>query len=113
MEVILTKECESLTGSIGSGFGYYIHQRHNRQGDTRFYGVRQAKGAVPRDGHWRFIVACAQLAKGSPYIEDIRVSRSELREALIEARAFIAAENLRREMYSAKDVWNLKTTFGL
>ena len=113
MEVILTKECESLTGSIGSGFGYYIHQRHNRQGDTRFYGVRQAKGAVPRDGHWRFIVACAQLAKGSPYVDDIRVSRTELREALIEARAFIAANSLKLAVYHARDVLNLKTTFGL
>jgi len=113
MEVLLTKHCESLTGSIGSSLGYYIHRRHDRQGNTRFYGVRQAKGYVPPDGHWRFIIACAQLAKASPYFEDIKVGVNELWQALIEAHEFTAANNLKLAVYHARDIINLKTTFGL
>ena len=67
---------------------------------------------VPPDGHLRLILDCAQQS-GGPIIQDILVPADELREALIEARAFIAAENLKLEVYHARDVLNLKTLFGL
>ena len=79
MEIILSKQCGSLTGSLGQGFGYFIV---NRKG--RFYSVR-SKHSVPTDGHWRFILACAELAQNGLHIADIRVSHQELSEALSEA----------------------------
>ena len=57
MEIILSSNCKSLTGSLGRGFGYSIQRRKNR-----FFTKRDSKGIIPPDGHWRFIVACAELA---------------------------------------------------
>ena len=79
MEIILSKQCESLTGSLGKGFGYFIVKRKGR-----YYSVR-SKHSVPPDGHWNFIAACAELAQSKLHIADIRVSREELSEALSEA----------------------------
>ena len=107
MEIILSKHCESLTGSLGQGFGYFIV---NRKG--RFYSVR-SKHSVPPDGHWRFITTCADLAQNGLHIADIRVSREELKQALYEAHGFVAMQNLRKDLYDARDILNLKTTFGL
>ena len=107
MEIILSKQCESLTGSLGRGFGYFIVRRNNS-----FYSVR-SKHQVPPDGHWRFIVACAQLTQNKLHITDISVPREELSSALKEARCFIAMQNLRLDTYNARDILNLKTTFGL
>lgn len=107
MEVILKKGCESLTGSLSRGHGYFIQRR-----GSRFFGQRSKYGAPP-NGHWQFIKACAALAVNGLHVQEIRISAKELREALLEARAFIAAQNLRREVYNARDVLNLKTTFGL
>ena len=109
MEVILSKQCKSLTGSLGSGFGYHIQRRKNG-----FYSKRNPKGIVPPDGHWRFIVTCAGLANMRLHIADIRVSRDELCAALMEAGlgcpplAAIPASTL-----NARDILNLKSTFGL
>ena len=108
MEVFLTKQCLSLTGCLGRGFGYYI--RSTKRG--RFFSQRSKYG-VPPDGHWRFIVICAELAQNRLHITDIRVSREELKTALYEARLFIAMQNLRLDTYSARDILNLKTTFSL
>jgi len=80
MEIFLSEQCESLTGSLGRGFGYYIHRRKNR-----FFSVRNTKGAVPPDGHWRFILTCAQLAQNKLHIADISVDGLELKLALWEA----------------------------
>ena len=66
MEIILSNHCKSLTGSLGQGFGYFIV---NRKG--RFYSVR-SKHSVPHDGHWRFILTCADLAQNGLHISDIR-----------------------------------------
>ena len=44
------------------------------------------------------------------YIADIRVSRSELREALLEANYPTAASNLRLPVYSAQDILNIQIT---
>ena len=99
MEIILNNSfCSSLTGSLSRRHGYYIYENGGR-----FFSHRKTKGSVPPDGHLR----------GGPIIQDIIVPADELRGALIEARAFIAAENLKLEVYHARDVLNFKTLFGL
>ena len=108
MEIILSQQCKALTGCIGHRFGYYI--RSTKKG--RFFSQR-SKHSVPSDGHWRFIVACADLAQSGLHIADIIVSREELKQALYEAHGFVAMQNLRLEIYHARDIINLKTTFGL
>ena len=115
MEILLSPTCKSLTGTLGRGFGYYI--RSTKKG--RFFGQR-SKHAVPPDGHWKFIVSCAELAQSYLHIGDIRIEWEELQSALYEAKYFIASEKVRRNYseknkvwYDARDVLNLKTTFGL
>lgn len=115
MEIILSKQCESLTGSLGRGFGYYI--RSTKKG--RYFSQR-SKHNVPHDGHWRFILTCAQLAQNKLHIADIKVDWLELQTALYEAKCFIASEQVRRNyagkckaIYDARDIINLKITFGL
>jgi len=113
MEIILSKQCESLTGSLGRGFGYFIVGRWSRKDvKYRFYSQR-SKHSVPPDGHLRFIFTCAELAQSKLHIVDIRVKREELKQALYEAHIFIAMQNLRLETYNARDILNLKTTFSL
>ena len=109
MEIILSNLCDSLTGTLNKNHGYSIRQSK----DGRFYGKRHSKGHVPPDGHWRFIVDCAQMAQSTLFISDVKVSREELKKALEEAHHFIPAQNLRLPLYHARDILNLKTTFGL
>ena len=80
MEIILSKQCESLTGSLGQGFGYHIQRRNNG-----FFAKRNSKGDTPRDGHLRFILSCAEIAQSKLHITDIRVYRTELVLALWKA----------------------------
>ena len=115
MEILLSPTCESITGTLGRGFGYYI--RSTKKG--RFFGQR-SKHSVPPDGHWRFILTCAELAQAKLHIGDIRIEWEELRSALFEAKFFVASEMVRRNyedknkvQYDANDIVNLKTTFGL
>ena len=108
MEVILSEQCVSLTGMLERGLGYYL--RSTKKG--RYFSQR-TNCTVPRDGHWRFIVLCAELAQNRLYITDIRVSCDEVKNALTEAHHFIASQNLRLSVYTARDIINLKTTFGL
>ena len=115
MEVILSQRCKSLTGTIGGRFGYYI--RSTKTG--RFFSQR-SKHSVPPDGHWQFIVSCAEIAKLNLHIADIKVHWMELQTALYEAHHFQASEHVRRNYndkaktnYDARDILNLKTTFGL
>ena len=114
MQIILSKQCESLTGSLGRGFGYFIQRRKER-----FFSQR-SKHQVPPDGHWRFILACANLAQSKLYITDIRLSWEELQSALYEAHHFQAARKVKeneyaacKKSYNAADILNLKITFGL
>ena len=114
MKVILSPTCKSLTGSLGRGFGYFIVRRKNG-----FFGVR-SRHNVPPDGHWRFILACAELAKMKLHVTDIEIHWTELQTALYEAHRFVASEHVRRNYadkvkltYNAADIVNLKTTFGL
>ena len=116
MEIKLSPTCKSLTGSFGRGFGYHIQHRKNG-----YFVKRNSKGSVPPDGHWHFILACAELAKMKLHIADIKVSHDELYEALKEARKFVAALRVlhngaltqHKLSYNAADIINLKITFGL
>ena len=108
MKIILSNQCESLTGSLGREFGYHIEHRKNG-----FFSKRDQRGNPPHDGHWRFIVACAQLAQNKLHITDVQVKREELKEALKEARHFVAMQHLHLDNYNARDILNLKTNFGI
>ena len=108
MKIILSQQCESLTGMLNSSLGYHIEHRKNG-----FFSKRNQRGIVPPEGHWRFILTCAQLAQNKLHIVDIRVSREELKQAMYEARIFIAMQHLRKDLYDARDIINLKITFSL
>ena len=116
MKIILTEQCKSLRGSLGQGFGYAIVKRKNG-----FFSQRcNHKVIVPHDGHWRFIASCAAMAHMGLHIKDIKVDWLELQSALFEAKHFTASEQVRRNYaeknkvtYDARDILNLKTTFGL
>ena len=112
MEIILSTQCESLTGSLGKGYGYYIRRAPRKDGSVRFYSQR-SKWYVPRDGHMRFIFTCAELAQMSLHIADISIKKEELYDALTEANHWIAARSLRLPLYNARDIINLKITFSL
>lgn len=114
MKVILSKQCLSLTGMLRPELGYYLQKRKDN-----FYAARK-RGFVPPDGHWRFIVLCAEMAHNKLYITDIKVDWKELQTALREAGHFVAerrvASNylfLGKDTYDARDILNFKTTFSL
>ena len=107
MEVILSKQCLALSGCLGRGFGYFIV---NRKG--RFYSQR-SKHSVPPDGHWRFILMCADMAYHKQFLDDIKVYPDDLGPALYNAHHFIAYRNIKDRIYNARDILNLKTTFSL
>ena len=115
MEVILSQACQSFTGSLGRGFGYHIQRRKGR-----FFGQRNTKGNVPQDGHMRFIFACADIARMGFHLNDVKISAEELKTALSEAGKHAAAQRVehniseaRKHFYDARDIVNLKITFGL
>lgn len=107
MEIILSNNCLSLTGMLNPSLGYFLQRR-----GKRFFSQRSKHGAPP-DGHWRFIVLCAELAQNKLYITDIQVPRCEVQAALKEAGLPLSgARDVRHEL-NARDILNLKTTFGL
>ena len=79
MKVILSNMCTSLVGMLDPELGYHLEHRKNG-----FFAVRNNTPAPP-DGHWRFIVLCAELAQNGLYISNIEVTVGELDEALEEA----------------------------
>ena len=108
MEVILTQRCKSLTGTVGSRFGYFIVRR----GD-RFFSQR-SRHSVPPNGHWRFIVTCAELSKLNLHIADIRVSQTEVMTALYESGRGDYLWKFKYPSYlHATDVLKLKSELGL
>ena len=114
MEIFLSKQCESLTGSLGQGFGYHIQKR--KKG---FYAKRNTKGEVPRDGHLRFIFSCAELAQSKMHITDIRVPSEELMHALWEAGRDTLGDYIFTEpdkfpeTFHADDIMKFKNKYGL
>ena len=87
MQIILTKNCESLTGRLFGSCGYTIKSRTMRDGKRGFFAVRQ----VPYncyyykdDRHATFIRLMAEQAVGTnPSIEDIRVTVREFVDARV------------------------------
>jgi len=113
MEVITSSNVETITGKLDSYTGYYLQARRNKNGKARIFSYRK-RGYVPPDGHWRFILMCAQLAHKGLYATDIIVEGKELYLALYEARHHVAADHVNTfKTYNARDIINLKTTFGL
>ena len=117
MEIILSKQCESLTGSLGKGFGYYI-RRARKDGSVRFFSQRSKHPPIPRDGHLRFIFTCAELAQMKTHITDIRVSRKEFSNALWEAGQkqvsnIVLGDDDLPEFLDATDVLTLKRKWSL
>ena len=112
MEIILSKQCEALTGSLGKGFGYSIQRRRDHEGRYHFYSQR-SKWNVPPDGHLKFIFTCADLAQMRLHIADIKVTNRELFEALREANlpapAFLNWNNV--ETYNASDIINYRRDY--
>lgn len=111
MRIILTDQCKSLTGSLGAGFGYHIQRRKNG-----FFAKRNSKGDVPFNGHWLFIVACAQLAILNAHISDILVSAKELREALDECGLWYGHDLIHAEesqTFHASQVMDFKKRWAL
>ncbi len=108
MEIILSKRCESFTGSLGKGFGYHIQRRKNG-----FFAKRNSKGEIPANGHLRFIFFCAYLAQLNTHITDIRVPRCEFQSALSEAGVSLSGARDIRHESSAADVLTLKEKLNL
>ena len=108
MEIILSKRCESFTGSLGKGFGYHIQRRKNG-----FFAKRNSKGEIPANGHLRFIFFCAYLAQLNTHITDIRVPRCEFQSALSEAGVSLSGARDIRHESSATDVLTLKEKLNL
>ena len=112
MEIKLSKQCKSLTGSLGRGFGYHIQRRRDR-----FFAKRNTKGVIPPEGHLRFITTCAELAQSGLHIADIRVSSRELVLALWEAGYETAGDYVYTEpekfpkIFTASDVINYKRDY--
>ena len=113
MEIFLTKQCETLTGSLGKGYGYYIRKVPNKEGSIRFFSQR-SKWDVPADGHLRFIFACAELAQMKTHITDIIISRQELLGALWEAGWCVSRHVPEKlKFLHATDVLTLKEKLNL
>ena len=115
MQIILSPRCESFTGYLNKKHGYFIQRRKNR-----FFGQRSKSRNIPSDGHMNFILDCAAIAHNGLYFSDIRIHWQELYDALYEAYHFTAADHVgwmgregNKITYDARDIINLKTTFGL
>ena len=115
MKVILSSQCLSLTGMLERGLGYHLEHRKNG-----FFAKRNTKGFVPSDGHWRFIVLCAELTRNKLYVTDIRVPRCEVQAALKEAGLPLSGEaglplsgarDVRHEL-NARDILSLSASIA-
>ena len=100
--------CTSLVGMLNPELGYHLEHRKNG-----FFAVRNNTPAPP-DGHWRFIVLCAELAPNGLHISDIKVSQTEVMTALQESGRGDYLWKLNYPSYlHAADVLNLKSELGL
>lgn len=108
MEIFLTADCSSLSGFINRKLGYFIARR-----DGRFFSQRSNKMQVPPDGHWSFIVTCAQLAQNKTCIADIKVAGWDIKLALLEARLGELNFVKGSKMYNAAEVLELKKRMNL
>ena len=115
MEIILSKNCASLTGAINKRYGYYIKSQTDKNGVVKFFSARKSKGFVPTYGHLNFIFACAILAKEKLYVDDIRITAGEIDDALEEfSHGKLSLHwSPRDEIVNAKQVLQLKKELGL
>ena len=114
MEIILSKQCESLTGALGNGYGYFIQRRRGQDGKCHFFSQRSKHPPIPIDGHLRFISTCADLAQMGLHISDIRVSAKELREAFEEADLWygVRIKNTNgKQIFNASDIINYRRDY--
>ena len=114
MEIILSKQCEALSGSLGKGFGYSIQRRRDHEGRYHFYSQRSKHPPIPHDGHLRFIFTCADLAQMGLHISDISVSAKELREAFEEADLWygVRVENTNaKQIFNASDIIKIRRSY--
>ena len=120
MEIILSKQCEALYGSLGKGYGYYIRRATDENGSVRFFSQRSKHPPIPYDGHLRFIFACAELAQLKTHIADIRVPSRELCRALWEAGyyhlasrypEFASSASESPDILSAADIINFRREY--
>ena len=108
MKVILSNMCTALVGTLNPELGYHLEHRKNG-----FFSVRNNTGAPP-DGHWRFIVLCAELAQNGLHISDIQVNGYELKTALTEACFLSSALHVDVDNeYNAAEVLQFKNERGL
>ena len=113
MTLITSSKVETITGKLDSYTGYFLRVKRSKSGRRTIFSCRR-RGYVPPDGHWRFILMCAELAHTGLYATDIVVDGNELYWALYEAGHYVAAKNTKPRMtYHARDIINLKITFGL
>ena len=110
MEIILSPRCKSFTGTISRYHGYAIRRNGNR-----FFSQRCPGKNVPPDGHWKFILSCAELAKQGFMLTDIRVTAGELDDALAEAtKGTLQTPWAPRDaVVNAAQVLTLKSELGL
>ena len=107
MEIILSVNCRSFTGTISRSHGYCIR----RVGD-RFFSKRSPNRHAQPDGHWRFILAIANMTKSKFVVADVRLSSFELAEALTEADyppSAIMALCVPGHVYNAREIILLKS----
>ena len=108
MQIILSPLCASLTGTLDKTHGYAI--RRYKHG---FFSVRTPRPNIPADGHWRFILACAELAQMGLHLSGIRISGDELLDALSEAFGQLPVTIARDKDYTAREVLSLAKTLSL
>ena len=113
MKFVTSSYVETITGKLDSYTGYFLRAKRSNTGKYVIYSCRR-KGYIPSEGHWRFILNCAEIANAGFYATDVLVPGNELYLALREAHHFVAADNVKPSMiYHARDIINLKTTFSL
>ena len=109
MEIILNKTfCRSLTGALSKKDGFCIRKRGNR-----FFGCRKRNHQTMPEEHWLFIVTCAKMAQQGLYIADIRVARSEVRQALEEAGLPVAPMLFEEGLFNADTLLMFKRIYNL
>ena len=109
MEIILSQRCKSFTGTISRTHGYAIKRTGNR-----FFSYRFPSTSTPKDGHWNFIVECAELAKQGFMLTDIRVSANEIMDAMHEmGRGDYLWKLKYPQTLNAAQVLTLKSELGL
>jgi len=84
MEIILSKYCKRLTGTLSRSHGYAIRSCKGRDGKEHFYSYRCASSFRHPEGHLAFIECCVGLTH-SWLADDILITAEELCEALLAA----------------------------